>query len=138
MKKLRGPLIIAFLGIVALMRRKNMPTNDNKKLPSEIDTLLQNSSGGNSSTSQVLIATGDDGMQYTGGGEYALYTPERFTEALTANKRIILLFERMGDPTSDALHDDIVARAARIPENTIFFFVNFDSQVTVNTRYSVE
>ncbi len=138
MKQLRGPLILIFVVLVALMIWKQLPMNQNTQTPSEIDALLQQGSGNTTTPSNIVITTGDSGMQYTGGGEYALYTPEKFTEALTANKRIILAFERTGDPTSDALHDDIVARAARIPENTIIFFVDFDNQATLDTRYSVE
>ncbi len=52
--------------------------------------------------------------------------------------RVIIVFERQGDPTSTVLHDDVVAREARIPKNTVILFADFDNETTVTSELGIE
>jgi len=52
-------------------------------------------------------------------------------------KRVILVFESKNDPTSLALHEDIVAREARIPKDTIIFFVDMRADPSLANRLQV-
>ncbi len=109
---------------------------------SVVDTLLKGSTTGtNQETDNTIDITqtpSQGGENYAGGGEYADYAASAVSATLTANKRAILVFERTGDPTATALHDDVITHHTRIPKDTIIFFVNIDNEISLAQKFQVE
>lgn len=144
-KRRRAIILLLIAGII--YRRKYMPhstllyNNNTTKNNSTIDTLLQNTHTGSNETSGNTIdlsqAATQWGGNYEGGGEYADYAASAVKATLGANKRVIIVFERTGDPTADALHDDIISHHTRIPKNTVIFFTNIDTETNLVQAFQV-
>lgn len=132
-------VIIILLAIGVYIRQKNILNKTEQGWPSTIDALINAWSWNDTTWStdiNVDITAG--GLNYEWGGEYATYSAERWQSAQSAKKRIIIVFEREGDPTGDALHDDIVRREARIPKNTVIFFANIETEASVANTLQVD
>ncbi|MBP6911046.1 hypothetical protein KBC03_05690 [Patescibacteria group bacterium] len=147
MRKRRWVIILLLIA-GGIYRRKYMPhtfldmNEKNDTHNSVVDTLLKGSTTGtNQETDNTIDITqtpSQGGENYAGGGEYADYAASAVSATLTANKRAILVFERTGDPTATALHDDVITHHTRIPKDTIIFFVNIDNEISLAQKFQVE
>lgn len=109
--------------------------------PVSIDSLLSQNLSWNTKTGNnvaISITPSSDTQAYEWGWEYADYSEQTMKDALSLGKRVIIILERIGDPTSEALHDDITARVARIPKNTIILFADTDKEVMLDTKFAIE
>lgn len=136
MKKIQWPIVLLLIA-AALLLRRYVSQMEQSPSPSTIDSLIHNTTGWNTNNTDTDITVSDENS-YEWGWEYSEFSLATLNNSLQANKRVIIIFERTWDPTSEALRDDIITRQARIPKNTIILFANFDNEATLDTRMSVD
>ena len=72
-----------------------------------------------------------------GGGVYDEYSEKLFQQAVVDKKTLLLHFHREGDPTSDALDNDIIRNKSRIPEDVVIARILIDQQTKLVEQYNV-
>lgn len=76
-------------------------------------------------------------FDYAGGGEYKPFFAQTAKQALGDSKNVILYFYAPRDPTDQSLDQDLQERKDRIPANTIIMRINFDTEESLKTAFSV-
>lgn len=141
MRKWRLILLLLIIAGWIYRRKFHYNVNNADNQPSAIDRIIGVTETWSNVTWQTDINTdsnADGSLQYAGGGEYADYSEEAAKNAVESGKRVILVFEKDTDPTSVALHEDILLREARIPYNTVIFFVDMQNETALANRLQVQ
>lgn len=136
----RWRIILIIILMAAFLGRKQYHKTASGDQPSAIDKILQRTDTWSTVTGDLELdttTTANNEAQYQWGGEYADFSESAVKNALAAGRTVVIVFEKNGDPTWTALHDDITTRMARIPKDTIIFFANFETETDITSRLEI-
>ena len=140
MRKRRRVIALIFLA-AGIYGRRQYQKQEQVNNDSAIDRIISVTNTGDTLTGDIAInlnETADNELQYEWGGRYEDFSLENVRVAMSQWERVIIVFERNGDPTSTVLHDDVTSRKERIPKNTVILFADFDTEGTITSDLSIE